>query len=175
MRKILVLLLIALMALSLAGCRSQDLVDEKTGQKIGEVKKDGDTTTVTIDMTENVGEGEPCEYDGQCGSFSDMKACKDGQCVDIECKFLSDCGEEADICLQGRCMTEDELEERFEFWELNSRCQGVCDECESGEFQSAMVGGTGTEEYRLCLDCMRDDDCREGYWCDIGKCVSSDA
>ncbi len=175
MKKMLIMIfLIALMAVSLAGCKSQDIVDDNTGQKIGEVKKDGDSTTVTIDMTENVGEGQPCEYDGQCGAFSDMKACKNGRCVDIECKFLSHCDGDADLCLQGKCMTDAELAERFKFWKLNERCQGTCNACLTGGFKSSMVSGTGTEEYRLCLDCMSDIDCKEGYWCDVGKCVASD-
>lgn len=169
-RVILLVFLVAIMALSLAGCKSQDIIDE-TGKKVGEMKVEDGTTTVTIDLTENVAEGEPCEYDGQCGSYSDLIACKNKQCVPIECRFVSDCDASADICFQGKCMTEAELFERFDQWQLNMMCQGTCDNCASGNLKSTMSSGRDDMEYRICTDCMDDNDCKDGFWCDYGKCV----
>ncbi len=174
-KTILLVFLVALMALTLAGCTSQDIVDD-SGNKIGEVKTTGSggekTTEVTVDLTENVREGQPCDYDAQCGSPNDMVGCKNKQCVPIECKFMSDCDAGADICFQGKCMTEDELFARFDQWKIDMMCQGTCDTCVTGKVKSTMTSGRDDVDYRICTDCMWDVDCKEGYWCDTGKCIA---
>ncbi len=173
-------LFLVLLALTfvLSGCKSQDIIDENTGQKIGEIKTTGSggekTTEVTVDLTENVGEGQPCDYDGQCGSADDMVGCQNHKCVDIECKFLSDCPASADMCYQHKCMTEAELYARFKQWTMDRMCSGTCDNCVTGKLQSAMTDGRDDAQYRICSDCMMDTDCKDGYWCDVGKCVSSE-
>lgn len=174
MRKMMVLGFAVIVSMYfLPGCvSSQDIVDD-SGNKVGEVEvtenEDGSTSTkMSITMGENAGEGEPCSSDGECGMGS---KCIHGTCVEMECTFLSDCDESADLCYQGHCMTEEELFERFDRWEVDRMCSGACENCKSGEFKSTMTSGRNDTEYRICTDCWDDNDCVEGTWCDLGKCV----
>jgi hypothetical protein len=179
MAKFMVLALLVF-AFVLGGCgpSTQDVLTDE-GEKIGEVETkvtdEGTETTMKIDpfaKEETVGLGEPCEDDRDCGAWDDLVACRGGKCIETECNFMSDCPEDAVVCFMDMCMTEEELLGRFGTWTISSWCEGECENCKTGKFQNTMQSSReGQEDYRICPDCTDDFNCKEGFWCDLGKCV----
>ena len=158
----------------LAGCTQvSDVIDEE-GKKMGEVKttvdEEGAETTIRIETVEKGVKGEPCEWDGQCKSDAEMLACIEGTCMPVDCKYSDDCAEGYALCMTYNCLTEEEVNERFETWTLSTMCPD-CENCKIGPKRGSLSGRDG-KEFNICYDCGADTDCKEGFKCDIGRCVS---
>ncbi len=123
-----------------------------------------------VEFGEENEEGAACKWDIDC---PDMSKCLNGICTTVECESLQDCEDTADLCLQGFCMTEEEVFERFDTWTLaGGPCEDTCgDKCKQSMKRSGIPGRDG--DFNLCLECTSTADCSDGYWCDRGKCVSA--
>lgn len=167
---------LAVLSLLLAGCSSTSDVVDESGKKMGEartkVSADGSVeTSVNIETVEKGGQGEPCEWDGQCDSSDDdVVACVDGHCTSVDCKYSKHCDDEHPVCVTHTCITVDELESRFETWSPSS--MAPCPECEHchGALRGTVADKFGND-YRICRECTGPEDCKDGYKCEIGMCV----
>ncbi len=167
-------LFIALISIVLlAGCTQvSDVIDEE-GKKMGEVKttvdSEGTETSIHIETVEKGGVGSDCEWDGQCKSETEILACLDGTCKPVDCKYSKDCPEGYALCMTYTCLTEEEVADRFETWDLSTMCP-KCENCKHGIRRGSLVGKDG-KEFQFCYDCESDTDCKEGYHCEVGLCV----
>jgi len=157
----------------LSGCTQiSDAVDEQ-GNKMGEVKttidSEGMETNIHIEMTEKNGAGSACEWDGQCKSETGALACIDGTCAPVDCRYSKDCPEGYALCMTYTCLTEEEVAERFVTWDLSTMCP-ECENCSGAGWRGSLAGKDG-KEFQLCYDCGDNDDCKEGYRCEVGRCV----
>ncbi len=117
--------------------------------------------------------GTECEYSSECGTFKEMKDCVKGHCVDIECKFKSDC-KEKDHCFNGKCYLEDELYAEFTKCGVNEECDTTCVGCKSGKRSCIITGwssGNESGDYYICAECTSDYSCSQGYACVNSYCV----
>lgn len=87
-----------------------------------------------------------------------------------KCVVIQQCGSEADLCWAGRCWTKDELYAEFTKCD-NMKCSTPCENC-AGSTESCITAASGpTSMFFICADCFRSDSCKEGYKCEVGRCV----
>jgi len=121
-----------------------------------------------------LGECVECMYHLNCKNGFD---CIRGDCVEVECISNSDCGDNK-TCIDNGCKTEEEIYNEFEPCDYNndhSNCTQPCDNCTEGNY-SCMVGAWkdiegGAIGIDLCLECLYDQSCKEGYICENFVCI----
>ena len=87
------------------------------------------------------------------------------------CAVLQQCASGDDLCWQGRCWTKDQLFEDYEKCQ-NMNCNHLeCPECEGNHEQCTIATSAGSSMYRVCVDCVRGTGCKEGFTCEMGRCV----
>ncbi|MBU2561751.1 MAG: hypothetical protein KKD17_05630 [Nanoarchaeota archaeon] len=86
------------------------------------------------------------------------------------CAVLQQCSSGDDLCWMGKCWTEAELWADFSKCKM-MKCDAPCAGCESGHEKCTVATSAGSKMYNVCVDCVQGVGCKEGFTCDMGRCV----
>ena len=174
--------LLMLFSLMLSGCVSEaepqdasEEIEEETGEAEETTEEETEDETGEAEETvEAVQWGNECEGLGDC-AYDELEACVYGYCVVQECLYLSDCPPGTGHCFDGECISEEELYEKFEQCDPSTEeCTQTCENCIKGDYKCIVTGASTDDvvvEYHICVECISEYSCEEGYRCVHYHCV----
>lgn len=158
--------LLMLFSLMLSGCVSE-AEPQNASEEIEEETGEAEETAETVQW------GDECEDTSDC-LYDELEACVYGRCVVQECLHLSDCPPGTGHCFDGECVSEEELYEKFEQCDPSTECTQTCENCTKGNYKCITTGASADDvvvEYHICVECISEYNCKEGYRCVRYHCV----